>query len=68
MRGYFINFVHSLDPNGEEDDKAEFPEWPQWSEDKKLAHIFADDSELLDDNFRQDSYEWIENNIELLRF
>lgn len=68
MRGYFINFVYSLDPNGDDGDATKFPEWPQWSDGNKLAHVFADESELLDDDFREDSYNWIEKNIDILRF
>ena len=67
MRSYFINFVHGLDPNGEGED-AELPEWPRWSEGKKLVHVDADGSGLLDDNFRQESYEWLVENGDILRF
>ena len=65
-RSYFLNFVHSLDPNGDGD--TGFPEWPRWSEGNKLAHIFAGRSTLLADDFRSKSYDWIANNIGKLRF
>ena len=68
VRAYFINFVYDLDPNGKADDKAKFPDWPQWKEGNKLAHIYKDRSELTDDNFREDSYNWISKNIGVLRF
>ena len=66
VRGYFINFVYSQDPNGDGDSK--FPNWPQWSESKKLVNIFARNSKLIDDNFREDSYNWLSENILSLRF
>ena len=66
MRSYFINFVHSLDPNGEAD--TGFPLWPRWSQGRQLAHIFADKSTVLDDDFREDSAAWIAENIDVLRF
>lgn len=66
MRSYFINFLYSLNPNG--DGTTEFPKWPQWSESQDMAHIFADRSEILSDDFRSDSFGWLASNIGLLRF
>lgn len=72
VRSYFINFVYSQDPNGEGQAGGEgdtkFPEWPQWAEEKKLVQVFKDRSDLLDDDFREDSYNWLEKNIDILRF
>ncbi|KAI9159155.1 Lipase-like protein [Paramyrothecium foliicola] len=50
MRSYFINFVHSLDPNG--DGTTGFPNWPRWADDHKLANVFAQRSQLINDDFR----------------
>lgn len=66
MRSYFINFAHSLDPNGDGD--TGFPDWPRWSEGHKLAHVSAGKSELLDDDFREDSFNWLAANVNSLRF
>jgi carboxylesterase type B len=65
IRAYYINFVYDLDPN---DDDDIYPEWPQWAGGNQLAHFFAHKSDLLDDNFRSDSYEWLAQNIESLRY
>jgi carboxylesterase type B len=65
IRSYYINFVYDLDPN---DDNDIYPEWPQWAGGNQLAHFFAHKSELLDDNFRSDSYEWLAQNVESLRY
>jgi carboxylesterase type B len=66
MRSYFINFMYSLDPNG--NGNTGFPNWPRWSDGHKLAHVSAKDSSILADDFRQDSYEWLVKNIGSLRF
>lgn len=66
MRTYFFNFVHTLDPNGEA--TGQFPDWPRWSQGNKLAHIFASRSNLLDDTFRSDSYNWLVKNFNFVRF
>lgn len=65
-RSYFLNFVHSLDPNGDGD--TGFPEWPRWSEGKKLVQIFKGKSALLADDFRSKSYDWLEKNLHKLKF
>ena len=64
---YYTNFAYALDPNGagNEDDKYQF--WPQWNDGQQLLHIFYDNLTLLADNFRWNSYEWISENIQLLR-
>ncbi|SPO03122.1 probable triacylglycerol lipase V precursor [Cephalotrichum gorgonifer] len=66
MRSYFLNFVYSLDPNGEGD--TGFPAWPRWSEGHKMVQVFARKSALLDDNFREKSFNWIAKNVAKLKF
>ncbi|KAF4121386.1 Carboxylesterase type B [Geosmithia morbida] len=65
MRSYFINFVYSLDPNGDGD--TGFPDWPRWDEAHEMAHVSAGSSSILADNFREDSYNWIVDNLAILR-
>lgn len=67
MRSYFINFVHALDPNGNDGSSA-YPKWPRWSEGKQLAHVFARRSALLADTFRSDSYDWLAKHVAFIRF
>jgi carboxylesterase type B len=66
MRTYFFNFVHTLDPNGDGD--SGFPNWPQWAQGNNMMHVFAKRSTLLADNFRTASYNWIVQNIGVIRF
>ena len=65
-RSYFINFVHSQDPNG--DGNTGFPNWPKWSEQNKLVQISALRSNLISDDFRAKSYDWLVANVKKLRF
>jgi hypothetical protein len=66
IRTYYTNFVYNLDPNVGVSGK--YPNWPKWSQGNNLAHFLADKSELIKDNFRQASFEWITNNMGVLRF
>jgi len=63
IRGYYFSFVHNLDPNEGND----LLEWPQWSKTKKLLNFGANSNSLLDDNFRQDTSEWLKVNVAALR-
>ncbi|KAH9990543.1 alpha/beta-hydrolase [Xylariaceae sp. FL0662B] len=63
IQSYYISFVHTMDPN--DGTSTEFLEWPQWK-DKKLMQFWNDRSNLLDDDFRSDSCDWIANNVDIL--
>lgn len=66
IRSYYINFVDSQDPNIGANGK--YPAWPIWKNGRKLTQFFADKSALIDDNFRDDTYQWLVKNIGSLRF
>lgn len=53
-RTYFINFIHSLDPNAGLAD--EYPEWPRWAKTRELVNFASDKTTILADDFRSDSY------------
>ncbi|KAL1886931.1 hypothetical protein Cpir12675_006845 [Ceratocystis pirilliformis] len=63
MRKYYINFVHNLDPNvglsGQQN-------WPKWNEGKKLMNFRNPSNRIIDDNFRQEAYEWMYANKDML--
>jgi carboxylesterase type B len=67
---YYTNFAYSLDPNynesGSADNKYLF--WPKWAQAKQLLNLLRDNSTLLTDDFRSNSYQWIAANQKLLRF
>ncbi|KAF1816561.1 acetylcholinesterase/Butyrylcholinesterase [Eremomyces bilateralis CBS 781.70] len=64
IHSYYFSFVYNLDPN--EGDHT-YMKWPQWNDGKKkLMNFFANKAELINDDFRQDSYEYIlEHRAEL---
>ena len=66
IRSYYLNFVYALDPNDNLDEK--YPAWPKWADGEQLMHFMANKADLLADDFRQDTYEWMGKNIESLRY
>jgi carboxylesterase type B len=67
IQTYYINFLYNLDPNvyTASDGKASsktYSNWPEWSEAQELMQFWAQDSNLLADDYRQSSYEWIAEN------
>lgn len=66
IQTYYFNFVHNLDPNV---GVGGFPAWPEWVPERpKLAWFFHDRSDVLDDDFRKKSAEFIESNLRTLVF
>ena len=69
QRTYFLNFLHNLDPNegvgvGDEGLRS----WPKWTENQQLLWVKALENDLLADNFRSESYNFMKQNIDALRF
>lgn len=65
IHSYYFSFVYDLDPNKRS--AEEFPEWPLWKEGHQLMHFFKDHSDLLIDDFRNDSYHQFFENRESFR-
>ncbi|KAF3919859.1 Acetylcholinesterase [Orbilia brochopaga] len=63
FQSYYLNFVYNMDPNK----GTSVVNWPRWSTGKKLLNMFPLFSTNLDDNFRSDTYGWIQANIGILR-
>ncbi|KAF3049289.1 hypothetical protein E8E11_005592 [Didymella keratinophila] len=63
IRGYYYNFIHNLDPNV----GISLPNWPQWSNSKKLIEFKANINSQLDDNFRSDTYDFLKANVNSFR-
>ncbi|KAI1381605.1 sterol esterase [Hypoxylon crocopeplum] len=57
IQSYYISFVHTMDPN--DGTSSDFPNWPQWKENKELMQFWNDESNLLADNFRSDTQEFM---------
>jgi carboxylesterase type B len=62
FRSYYLSFVNTMDPN----EGNSYPDWPRWSTDKKLLNTYATGALFIDDDFRSDTYEWINDNIAAL--
>ncbi|KAL3462046.1 hypothetical protein BJX64DRAFT_288788 [Aspergillus heterothallicus] len=56
-RTYFINSVHSLDPNG--DQTSALPAWPHRAKGRELINFAKDKATTLADGFRSNRFEVI---------
>jgi len=63
IRGYYFSFVYNLDPNKGNN----FGNWPQWSQGQKLIQFQANTNTYLDDNFRNDTYNFLLQNTGTFR-
>ncbi|KAJ9323564.1 hypothetical protein DTO027B5_4505 [Paecilomyces variotii] len=63
IRSYYLSFIYNLDPN----DGSGQTEWPQWSESQTLMQFFSDSSSLLADDFRNDTAQFLMQNVASLR-
>ncbi|KAK3937993.1 cholinesterase [Diplogelasinospora grovesii] len=59
---YYLSFIYDLDP----DNGTSYMPWPQWATDRKLMNFQATSTNLLIDDFRSESYEWIAENARSL--
>ncbi|KAH7250651.1 hypothetical protein FSOLCH5_000181 [Fusarium solani] len=65
IRTYYYNFLYNLDPNV---GVTKYANWPEWKESKKLMWFkSANGNDILNDDFRQNSYNWIASNVGVLR-
>jgi hypothetical protein len=62
IRNYYFSFVHTMDPNN----GSSYMNWPEWKESKQLMNFYATGAVLINDDFRTDSYEWIQENVDSL--
>lgn len=66
IRSYYFSFVYNLNPNTGAT-AAGYKNWPQWSVSKQLLQTYATFSQLITDDFRSDTYNWIIGNVANLR-
>ncbi|KAI3392412.1 hypothetical protein diail_5739 [Diaporthe ilicicola] len=63
IRTYYYNFLYNLDPNV---GYGSYPNWPQWKDTgsgNQLVQFYALSQNYLADDFRNDSYTFIKDNI-----
>lgn len=64
FRAYYLSFVATMDPNNGTDTK--YRKWPQWKDGHQLLNTYATYSQLITDDFRSKTYDFIVNNIKSL--
>ncbi|KAM0257448.1 hypothetical protein ACHAQJ_004395 [Trichoderma viride] len=63
-RSYFFNFIYNLDPNV----GVKGSNWPKWTDKQQLMWFqTASSNSLITDNFRNESYQWIVQNKDVLK-
>ncbi|KAI1408126.1 sterol esterase [Hypoxylon sp. FL1857] len=60
IQSYYISFVNTMDPN--DGTSSDFPQWPQWKDNKQLMQFWNNKSNLLADDFRSESAQYISAN------
>ena len=58
-RSYYLSFVNYLDPNT----NSGFKNWPRWSVSKQLMNFYPLSGILITDDFRDDTYKFIQKNV-----
>lgn len=56
IQSYYISFINTLDPNNGTDGLTE---WPQWSKAQELLHFNSFSNDILADDFRSESYDYL---------
>ncbi|KAK2589408.1 hypothetical protein QQS21_012916 [Conoideocrella luteorostrata] len=64
-RTYYFNFLYNLDPNVGVSGPAK---WPKWAEGNKLMWFKDNTTDLLDDDFRKATSDYLLNNKNILKF
>ncbi|KAI1781252.1 sterol esterase [Hypoxylon cercidicola] len=60
IQSYYFSFLYTMDPNN--GTSSNYSEWPQWQENQQLMQFRNDRSNLLADDFRSDSYDWLSSH------
>ncbi|KAJ4393032.1 hypothetical protein N0V93_002238 [Gnomoniopsis smithogilvyi] len=67
QHAYYLSFINTLDPNN--GTNSDYTTWPQWTEDGREI-LMMDNSESYEvgqDNFREESYQYLLANISNMR-
>ncbi|KAI2634090.1 sterol esterase [Hypomontagnella submonticulosa] len=62
IQSYYISFVYTMDPNS--GTSSDYQKWPQWKEKKELMQFWNNRSNLLADNFRSTSQQYMTANAD----
>lgn len=63
QHAYYLSFINTLDPNN--GTSSDYSTWPQWTEDGReiLMMDLSTNYEVGEDNFREESYQYLLANI-----
>ncbi|CAK7568643.1 MAG: hypothetical protein SEPTF4163_006640 [Sporothrix epigloea] len=64
IQTYYINFLYTGDPNK---GAPVTMQWPQWAPKKQMMQFYSQDAQVITDNFRQESSQFLLNNIDIFR-
>ncbi|OTB04247.1 hypothetical protein M426DRAFT_23113 [Hypoxylon sp. CI-4A] len=60
IQSYYISFLYTMDPN--DGTSSDIADWPQWGENRELIQFWNNRSNLLADDFRSSSSDYISVN------
>jgi len=67
FHAYYLNFVNNLDPNIGSTDTT-YPEWPLWNgTDHPIVNMLASSSQIINDTFREEAYQFLFGNVHNFR-
>jgi len=61
IHDYYTSFVYHGDPNAQK--SLLRPSWPKWHESGLLVNFYQSFQTVVKDDFRADSYKWIEEHV-----
>ncbi|CAK7270180.1 hypothetical protein SEPCBS57363_003972 [Sporothrix epigloea] len=64
IQTYYINFLCTGDPNK---GAPVAMQWPQWAPQEQMMQFHSQDAQVISDNFRQDSYQYLLENVDIFR-
>ncbi|KAI0852010.1 sterol esterase [Daldinia vernicosa] len=64
IQSYYISFLYTMDPNN--GTSSDIAQWPQWKENKELMQFWNNKSNLLADDFRSESMDYLSSHASTL--
>jgi len=64
IHSYYLSFLYNMDPNV--GTPKTFPKWPQWKEKKQLMNFYNAFSNIITDDFRNETSAWLLDHVDYL--
>ncbi|PVH92878.1 extracellular lipase [Periconia macrospinosa] len=74
IQQHYFNFLYNLDPNNDAggtaatEQRVNLTNWTPWKQDEMLMNFLDDSEGLIKDDFRQQSFQFLADNSQSLRF